>query len=266
MSFKNFIFSRTFLKNLLIAAGVIIVIILIVLAVLRSYTSHGEGYAVPNLTGKTEEEFSEILRVIDLKYKIIDSVYVSEENPGSVVDQVPKPGLRVKKNRTIFLTLNASSPEQVIMPKLRDISFRQAQGLIENLGMKVGNIRFSPSEYNDLVLSALSGYHEIQPGDLLPKGTVIDLVVGSGSGLEKTSVPYLIGMPISDARTAILDGLLNPGVIIYDESVILYEDSINARIWKQRPDPREVSSTEMGSSIDIWVTIDSLKINETVEN
>lgn len=268
MSLKNFIFSRTFLKNILISIGVSIFLIIVVLASLRSYTSHGKGYPVPDLRGMSEEEYSQALRSEGLKYKILDSVFVGEENPGTVVDQVPKPGFMVKKNRTVFLTLNASAPEQVRMPKLRDISFRQAQALIENLGMKIGNIRFIPSEYNDLVLGAYVGYHEIRQGEMVSKGTVIDLVVGSGANLEKTPVPYLIGMAVEEARSAIFDAMFNPGAIIYDESVLTAEDSLNVKVWRQKPDPRETQSIEMGTSVDLWVTINPEKITpvEDIQN
>jgi beta-lactam-binding protein with PASTA domain len=265
MSLKDFLFSRTFLKNILISVGVILVLIIIILASLRSYTSHGKGYPVPALRGMTEDEFARELHNRGMKYKILDSVYVAEEQPGAVVDQVPKPGFMVKKNRTIFLTLNANAPEQVKMPKFRDISFRQAQALLENLGMKIGNIRFVPSEYNDLVLGAYIGYHEIRLGEMIAKGTVIDLLVGSGANLEKAPVPYVVGMTIEEARAAIFDAMFNPGVMLYDESVVTAEDSLNVKVWKQKPDPRETTSVEMGSSIDLWVTVNPEKVAPTEE-
>jgi eukaryotic-like serine/threonine-protein kinase len=266
MSLKEFFLSHPFRSNLIAALAIFIILITVVLVGLRKYTNHGDAYAVPNLTGLTEDKVQELLNAEKLNYRIIDSAFISENNPGSVIDQYPKPGFKVKQNRTILLTINASMPEQVTLPKLRDISYRQALALIENMGFRLGNISFKPSEYNDLVLSVLSNSSEVYEGDMLTKGATIDLVIGKKSGLEKTTIPDLTGLSIGDAKVTILDALLNPGVIIYDESILTLEDSVNARIWKQRPNPRANSTIELGSSIDMWVTVDGQKINPTNEN
>jgi eukaryotic-like serine/threonine-protein kinase len=263
MSLKEFVFSRIFLKNLLAAVVTFILLTIITLAGLKIYTSHGRAYGVPNLVGMTEAEVKEAIKDEDLDYKIIDSTFISENNPGSVIDQVPKPGFKVKKNRTVLLTINSWIPEKVTMPKFTNISFRQAQAQIENLGLRLGRITYSPSEFNDLVLKAMSNYEEIHQGDILSKGSAIDLVVGKGSGLDKTSVPDLSGMSIGDAKIAILDALLTPGVIIYDESVLSLQDSVNARVWKQRPVPGDAI---LGSSIDLWVTVNEQKIIPPSDN
>jgi beta-lactam-binding protein with PASTA domain len=266
MSFKKFILSRTFLFNIILAIAIIIILIFITLLGIKNYTNHGSAYPVPDLRGLTEKEAQQQIKTEHLRYQIIDSVYLKNTDPGSVVDQFPKPGFKVKHNRTILLTINASAPEQVILPKLRDISYRQAQVLLDNCGLQLGNITFKPSEYSNLVLNVLSDSIEIYKGEVLPKESTIDLVIGKGYGLEKTSVPDLIGLTIDEARLIATDALLNPGVLIFDESILTNEDSINARLWKQRPDPRITSLIELGSSVDMWVTIDELKLNEAIEN
>ena len=59
--------------------------------------------------------------------------------------------------------------------------------------------------------------------------------------------------------------MLNPGVLIYDESVILNEDSLNAKIWQQRPSRKFTETVSLGSSVDLWITVDTLKINDATE-
>jgi len=266
MSFKKFLISRIFLLNFIAAVAATILLITITMAGIRLYTNHGKAFPVPDLTGLSELEVKGALSDEKLNYKIIDSVYVSDKKPGSVVDQLPKPGFKVKQNRTILLTVNAMAPETVKLPKLRDISYRQAQVLLEISGLVLGNVSFKPSEFNNLVLNALSEQEEVFAGDILTKGSMIDLVIGKSSGFEKTPVPDLAGLTIREARNATLDALLNPGVIIYDESVQTSNDSTTARIWKQRPDPRTAGSIDLGTSIDIWVTVDKQKLIEALEN
>jgi hypothetical protein len=72
-------------------------------------------------------------------------------------------------------------------------------------------------------------------------------------------------MTIEEARAAIFDAMFNPGVMLYDESVVTAEDSLNVKVWKQKPDPRETTSVEMGSSIDLWVTVNPEKVAPTEE-
>ncbi|NQU86263.1 MAG: PASTA domain-containing protein [Mariniphaga sp.] len=266
MSLKKFLLSYHFLKNLIIAVVIAILLITITMIGLRIYTHHGDGYPVPNLIGLDESEVIAKVESVKMNYQIIDSAYINSSEPGCVIDQVPKPGFEVKRNRTILITINAKAPEQVVLPKLRNISFRQAQVLIENSGLQMGEISYKPSEFNTLVLSVFSDSIEVYLGDILEKGSTIDLEIGKGSGFEKTSLPDLIGLKISEARMVITDAMLNQGVIIYDESILSLEDSINARLWKQLPDPKVTPTIELGTSIDIWVTINEDKLLEAIEN
>lgn len=265
MSIKKFLISRLFLTNLLFAVIILVVLISIIMWALKLYTHHGEAYPLPNLNGLTEIEVKEKVELNNLRYKIIDSAYIEGAIAGSVIDQIPKPGFKVKKNRTVFLTINATSPEQVILPKLRDISFRQAQVMIENCGLTIGEISFEPSEFSNLVLNVLIDSTEIKEGEKCIKGTPINLIVGKGYGNEVTTLPNLIGHTTKDAKILLSKALLNMGVIIYDQSFFTEEDSLNATIWRQRPNPKTTSNIEIGTSIDIWITVNQEKIKNALE-
>ncbi|MBN1820302.1 MAG: PASTA domain-containing protein [Prolixibacteraceae bacterium] len=266
MSLKKFLLSRDFLKNLIIAVGILILLITFTMIGIRIYTHHGQGYLVPDLIGLQENEIAEKVHSAKLNFEITDSVYIGTQTPGSVIDQVPKPGFEVKQGRTILLTINAMAPEKVILPKLRYISFRQAQAVIENIGLQLGEITYRPSEFNTLVLNAISDSVEVFEGDELNKGAIIDLVVGKGSGFEKIPLPDLKGLSIEDAKILIKDAMLNQGVIIYDETIVTSRDSANARLWKQLPDPEITPMIEPGISVDMWVTVDEEKLRKAIEN
>jgi eukaryotic-like serine/threonine-protein kinase len=126
---------------------------------------------------KKAEEYS-------FRAEIKDSVHVEKSKPGTIVDQVPEPGLKVKQNRTIYLTINAISPELVKVPKLTDVSYRQALVLIENAGLKAGNISYEQSEFKDLVIKARFDGSEIFAGEKIPRGSLVDLVLGNGAGAQ----------------------------------------------------------------------------------
>ncbi|MFV0590429.1 MAG: PASTA domain-containing protein [Draconibacterium sp.] len=260
MSLKKFLVSRIFWINLLIAIVLVSAIIAVTLSSLKSYTHHGISYNVPNFSGMTFNEAKEVAGATLLKVELLDSVYDKTVQPGAVVDQVPKANQQVKEGRLIYLTINANEAEMVHIPKLTDISFRQAQVLLENCGLTIDSISYQPSEYTDLVLSAFQGEKELAEGDRLEKGSSVTLVVGQSRGNMETLLPDLKGLFFEEARTILTDARLNLGVVIYDPSISTQEDSLNARIWKQMPDNKLVQKVYLGSSVDLWLTVDTEKL------
>jgi beta-lactam-binding protein with PASTA domain len=265
MSLRKFLTSPTFFKHLTIAIAIVVLLVFLTLKGLKHYTNHGISYPVPNLTGLTINEAIESAQANMLKIEIIDSVYNKNFTPGTVVDQQPFANSNVKENRTIFLTINSMEQEKIALPKLTDISFRQAQVLIENSGLFIENISYKPSEYNDLVLEVQQDSLEIFEGEKIIKGTSIDLIVGRNKGNLKTPLPNLTGFTINEAQTTLTDSKLNQGVLIYDALIATAEDSLNAKVWKQLPNPKYVSTVDLGSSVDFWVTVDTVKINNAYE-
>lgn len=265
MSLKQFLLSKTFLKNLLAAVAVVFVVLLIVMQGLKKYTHHGESYPVPDFSGLTIPEIENMAGQNNLRYEIIDSVYINEAAPGVVVDQEPEAGFRVKQNRTVFLTINSKEPEKVFLPKLTDISFRQALVLAENHGIQIGTIFYEPSEFNNLVLRVEQDSVELFPGELLIKGSSVDLIVGRSLGNEEIPLPDLTGLNSQMAKNILNDAMLNMGVTIYDKTVITFEDSLNAFVWRQYPSTKNIKMIALGTSVDLWLTTDSLKIEPSLK-
>ncbi len=265
MSLLRFLTSRIFLKNLGIAVILLAILSFISLKGLEKYTLHGQIKQVPDFTGMLPDEAQKIAVRNNIRTEIIDSLFLDDAAPGAVVDQIPRPGHGVKQNRKIFLTINATNPEIITLPKLTDISYRQALAIIENSGLKTGKISYKPSEFDNLVLAMQIDSVDVKPGKKIPKGTKIELVIGRKAGHHTSYLPALTGLTIIEAKEVLEAALLNTGVVIYDETVFSKEDSVNIRVWKQRPDPETTTSISAGSSVDIWVTADSLKFEEPEE-
>ena len=191
----------------------------------------------------------------------MDSVYNKFSEPGTIVDQVPKSGKQVKEGRMIYLTMNALEPEKVKLPRVTDISFRQAEVLLDNCGLTIDSITYEPSEYNDLVLRVEQNSEDVGEGDMLVKGSSVVLVVGQSKGNMETSLPDLHGLFLEDAHEALMNARLNLGVIIYDRSVSTKNDTLNARIWRQMPDNGVTPRVYLGSSVDLWLSVDPEKFN-----
>ncbi len=262
MNFKEFITSKIFLRHFVYSVALTLAVVLFILMMLRGYTRHGQALPVPNVYGLTEDEYSEVLDKANLKYLVVDSTYDENVAPGGVVDQIPEAGHKVKKNRVIQLTLNALGPEEVVMPRITDISHRQAIVQLESVGLVPGEVTYEPSEYENLVLKATLDGREIFEGETVTKGTVINLVLGSGENGGSTSLPDLRGMTVEEARGALASASLKMGTLFYDATIVTGADSLMALIFRQHPSPEFSFQTQIGSTVDIWLTTDTEKVKE----
>lgn len=255
--FLRFLTSKVFWKHISIIAGTAVFIAVFVFIGLKIYTKHGKAYAVPDLRGLTVEEAELVTQARRLRLKVADSVFLSHEARGTVIDQNPVPNFRVKENRTIFLTINAMSPERVPMPDVTGVSLRQARAIIETQGLTVGRLIYVPDIALNNVLRQQFEGRDIKPGEMIIRGERIDLVLGEGLSSRTTFVPDLLYLTGEAARNRILESSLNLGATLYDESVENAEDSLNAFVWRQRPEYIEDLQIRLGSTVDLWLTVDS---------
>lgn len=265
MTIKEFLKTKTFKQNALAAIGITIFLIVLNMFAIRIYTDHGKSVEIPALKGKTNQEISELLDKLDLRFQIRDSVYSQGTVPGTVLDQYPKSGTKVKRNRTIYITLSAFNQEKIPMPQLTDISYRQARNLIESSGLVAGRISYRASEFPDLVLEQKIGGRSIRIGEMVPKGSVVDLVLGGDGQSETSEVPTLFGRSLTDAQQAITDAYLSIGTVSYDESFTSEDQKEKGLIWKQSPDPSETLEVSKGTTIDLWLTMDPEKLKAKPE-
>lgn len=176
--FFAFLKSKQFLKHFLIALVSLIVVLWILFKLLSVYTHHGETAEVPDFKGKKLGELDNFIKNTNVRYLIIDSLYDPNEKPGIVIKQDPEPKSQVKHNRMIYLYVTSMQAPQIAMPKLIDKSTRQAILMIESYGFKKGLITEIAADCKGCVLKQLYKGKEIKPGELIKKGSKIDLVIG----------------------------------------------------------------------------------------
>ncbi|OFX24463.1 MAG: hypothetical protein A2033_13665 [Bacteroidetes bacterium GWA2_31_9] len=253
-NFFKFFISKTFFINLGIAIIATVIILWVTFFSLESFTHHAETISVPDFRGLTLDEITTITQEKGLRFEVTDSVYLTDYKKGTVVDQNPPSEFKVKENRKIFITMNAIMPEQVQIPELVGVSLRQATAYLETFGLKLGKLSYVPDIGKNVVLKQTYKGKEIKSGTLIEKGKTIDLVLGLGESKEKTTVPSILGLNISDASTKLAEFSLNLGAIICDETIKSEKDSLSAKIFKQFPMPMPNSEIRLGSGIDIWIT------------
>lgn len=168
---------------LLNIAAMILVAILLVWGVLRYldvYTRHGQAIVVPNVKGLSIKEANLQLANYDLVAAVSDSNYVKDKPAGSVLELNPGAGQRVKKGRTIYLTVNTSNVPMFQVPDVADnSSLRQAHARMLAAGFKLTECEWIPGE-KDWVYGVKYNGVELQHGDKVPTGATLTLVVGDG--------------------------------------------------------------------------------------
>jgi eukaryotic-like serine/threonine-protein kinase len=260
MSFKNFILSKVFLKNLGYAIIIFVGALMILLIWMSFYTRHGQARPVPNFVGLTLDQTAKLAKKSKLRYQIIDSIYTIVVPRGCIAEQNPKPGFKVKKWRDIILTINAFHPEMVAMPNLVDLPKRQAILLAESSGLEIGLLKYRPDLSIDVVIDQEYNGRKIHEKDSIQKGSVIDLVLGKGLSNQRTSIPYLLRMKLETAKNKILGSSLNLGTFVYDNSIKRGIDTVNAFVYKQNPEYLKDATLQLGSSIYLWLTVDSARM------
>jgi len=259
MSLFQFVFSRIFIRNLLLYAGGVLVLVFIVVFWLRLYTGHNDMVEVPDIRGMKPEEASTILAERGLLYSIIDSVY-NEGEQGTVLEQIPEAGSKVKESRTLFITVNSSVPPMKKVNVRIGETLRIASTKLSILGIGF-DTEYKPDICNDCVLAMKYKGKEIKTGDSVRKGDKIKLILGQ-TGTGTAMVPNLYGLSLDSAERALTMASLTLGYPFYDGDVLSAEDSLKARIYTQTP-KTDKEGILVGSPVDVWLTVRPLAAVDT---
>ena len=183
MGLFKFIFSKTFVIQLVLAVIVLIVLAFLTMQWLEITTNQDQRIEVPDLSKLSLDKVQDKLDEMDLRYEILDSANFNPDYPKySVIDQVPVAGKFVKENRKIYLNLNPSGYRKIEVPDLIRRTRRQAEPTLRSLGFKIGDVTYKPDIAKDAVLELRHKGAWVEPGTELMKTSVIDLVLGDGSG------------------------------------------------------------------------------------
>lgn len=181
MSFLRFIISRSFLKQLVLAGLVSLVLVTLFMWWLRISTNHGQQIEVPDLAHLTVEQVEETLSEADLRFEIMDSTnYNPDFEYKTVIEQIPKAGTYVKEDRKIYLSLNRSGYPMIEVPDVVQKTLRQAAPTLLAAGFQIGEVIEKP-DISDQVLEMQHEGKKLNAGSELRKTSKIDLVVGDGS-------------------------------------------------------------------------------------
>lgn len=259
-NFIRFLFSKTFVIQIIIALVLSAGIIYAAVKYLDTYTMHGVRTVVPDLNGYHYTEIEGIMREAELNPIISDSVFTPEEKPGMIISQNPAAFMEVKPGRKVYITVNTTVPPKVVMPELKDLTFRQARARVSTYGLKVDSVQYRPAECSGCVVDVLKEGKRLKQGVEIERGQGVVLVVGSGESHIKMNIPAMYEMKYDEIDEFLLGNGLNPGFKRFDETVKTAEDSGKAFVFKQIPQYDSAATINLGRSIDVYLTVDSTKL------
>jgi beta-lactam-binding protein with PASTA domain len=194
------IFQQPVYVHLLLISALSCLLLYIVLKYIDSYTNHNQAVYVPDVRGLQIEDAAPFFEQHLLRYVVIDSSFSKEITPGAIVELLPEANSKVKKNRIIYVTVNAKTEKHVPVPDIADISFREAYALLKARGFTDVEYKYVPGEYRDLTIGVEYGGRMIGTGTHVPLTAKLILVVSDGNITpeESDTVEEVDGEAIDD--------------------------------------------------------------------
>lgn len=224
---------------------------------LNFITKHGVARTVPSVVGQPLDQVIESLEDKGFEVVVQDSVFYDSLQPTIVIKQIPEPDAVVKVNRTIYVTYNRVVPPDVDMPNLVGYSLRNAEMILKNQGLQMGDTTLRPDFAKNSILEQLYNGENIKPGTKIKYGSRISLVIGSGVSAQEMSVPRLLGLTYEEAKILLNAQGLILGSVIADP---LVQDTAGAFVYRQNPPTRDDKGRRFqirpGQMMDIWLSKD----------
>lgn len=210
----KFYYNRNFYIGLGgVIVGGILFLLLLDHVIMPAYTNYDEGVTVPNITRLSLEDAEKALTSANLRYEVAERRSNEAFPANYVIDQDPAPAEIVKPNRKIYLTVNIVTNPTVEVPKVTDLSLRNATIQLENAGLQVGTISYESSRFKNTVLR-----QSVEPNKVVKKGISIDLAVSDGLGEDMVMIPEIVGLRLAEAQQKLRDAGLRIGEIRFQPS------------------------------------------------
>ncbi|MBR6441943.1 MAG: PASTA domain-containing protein [Bacteroidales bacterium] len=245
---ENISRKHPLLKHLLLMLVVSVAIVAIAFLFIKLFARQGQEYELADFRGEMLEQVSQD-NPLKLNFVVIDSIYDADSKGGVVLQQDPKPGTMVKTKRTVYVTVTAHAPSDVVLPELSNMTVRSAVSALDAAGLRCGTLKFVDSPYRNVILEATYKGRLISAGEKMEQGSAVDLTVGLGEGNPSTIVPFVIGQVPAKVHRAILSASLNVGREHYDNSVT---NRSSAVCYRLEPDYTGVTRYPLGTYVELW--------------
>jgi len=200
---------------------------------------------VPDLVEKEYNEAQDIASQQGLSLeKSEESVFHNEIEKGYVVSQEPKPGERIKQTRKVVVTVS-KGPKIVELPDFSNRPLREAEVILDNLGLSLKEITY---EYSEKLRENFIISQSPEPGSEIEINTQVQLVVSKGPQPIMVTMPSLLGVEKERAFNLIQRNGLKVGKLNYNKSTRYEEGLVKNQQYKAGENVPENSTVDLGIS------------------
>ncbi len=255
MGFFAYLKKHVFLKNVVLAVCFFLILIALAQILLSVATRHGQSFEVPDFNGLTMEQADSAAHPARLQLEINDSLYLPARTGGTILEQNPSPGAKVKSGRRIFLTINAFNPKMAQIPYVTGYSLRQAKNNIEVAGFEIERLIFQDNiAVNNVLEERYDGRRIAENSRVMaPAGSGITLVVGRSGEDPYARVPNVTGYTLKDAKSRLWEQGLNVGTVTREEGIT--EVNLH-RTRVSRQSLAAGTSQTLGANVNLTLTLE----------
>ena len=209
-----------------------------------SRQSGEDGTIVPNLVGSSKEEAETLLDEHELFIRVSGQQNSDQYEEGTIISQNLAEGLTVMKNTFIEVVVSIG-PRTVLVPNVVGQTLRDAEQLIENEGLTIGELQYLDSNFPSGTVIRQS----VQGETVVDNNSSIVLVVSRGPKLNLVDVKNYIGLRRDMAESLIIKDNLVVGEIITEYNAQFPENTVI------RQQPAEGDIVEQNRVINLWVSL-----------
>ena len=221
------------------------------------YIRKGNSIRLINVRDKILDRGINELKISGFNGVVFDTVYTSNIEPQTIIDQYPPSGQKVKKGRTIRLKI--ARPEKMIdVPSLVGQSKRSAEIKIQQLGLRIDTMYV---EYNPDYPKGTVAWQFPKSGDQIRKGFGLQITISEGLPPDFYQVPQLFGLSLNSAKKKLDNSRLKLGKVTYQQN----EDLVPYTVLDQSVSPGTVLNKS--SQINLIVSVLNLQdIFDSIQN
>ncbi len=234
-------------KGKKIAIGIVAAVVVIAAVVGGMYALGFIGgkadVEIPSVIDMTYEEAKDELEAAGLKIEMGEEVETEDKEPGVVVSQSPKEGVKVKEGSTVTVDISISAEGELVPNLLGEVYDKSTvEKILEEHGFTLGTVTedYSAEYEKGYIMGQDPG-----PGTEADKDTAVNIVVSQGKA--KPKMPLLLGLTVDQAEAALADQGLVLGIPKYAESNLYEPGQV---MEQQYPQGTEL---EAGTTVDIVI-------------
>ena len=250
---EEYVRSKNGAKASMVVTGIVAAVVVVGLVVggiflwnyFRNNTdTSSDEVIVLTFTGMIyETEIKDNAEYADFEFEIVEGNQPSQP-AGVVLNQNPQAGMTVKRGKTITLTVNGGTLEQVVVEDVTGDSQQDAYDTLEALGLSPRIQAVADDE------TAVGYVVRTDPaaGSTVASGSSITIFVSSGPAEEQVTVPNVVGSSLSTAESDLEANGLVRGSVSYDDESDQPEGTVLSS------DPEGGTRVSEGSAVNLVVS------------